>query len=218
MTSDNDEGLWLSNADNSISLVARVGNTGPNGTQFSSLGQAISFDDGTLSFSTRIRAGEQGITGRHLWSLDNDGELNSIAIQQGEPTPDGVGIITRVENHFLSESGRNAFVAEIDGDGASDRLYYQNELGEFELVAYSGQEIEVQLGDFRTISGVGRVTFHNDMMVMRLGFANGSFGFFRTVPEPNASIFWLVIAWVIYAKRRTCFSPTKMKGQHGDTT
>jgi hypothetical protein len=196
----NDEGLWT-NVSGSLELVAREGSqavgtpAGVNYGTFTNSGWPVLNDTGQIAFITEIAGeGVDDSNDEGIWS-GLTGDLTLVA-RTGDPapeTPSGVNF-SDLEYPALNSSGQIAFRGDLTGSGVdatNDKgLWATDRTGAVQLIARSGEELEVAPGDFRTLDDLnfstasgnsdGRPSGFNNLgeMVFWASFTDGSEGVF----------------------------------------
>jgi hypothetical protein len=212
-------GGWTlySNVSGDLTLIANTGQQVPGlppgvtFAEFSSWQFPILNDIGHLVFRARLLGG--GIDNQSLW-LARDGALELVA-RTGEHapgTPDGVLFQAHFGEYysmpFLNDADQIAFRSTLVGigiDSTNDEgIWASDRSGVLQLIARSGDVLEVAPGDFRTISSLeleradstntprpNNSTALNELgqLVFVARFTDGSSGIFVSnavaVPEPS---------------------------------
>jgi hypothetical protein len=218
----NSSGIWSGPAGN-LSLVARSGDQAPgapSGVNFTMSGlHSLALNDaGQIAFfATPTGAGVDSTNNRGLWS----GAPGSLALvaRTGDHAPgteDGV-VFANFSNLFansnrtliLNAAGQTAFVARLTGSGISANdlggIWATDRSGALQLIARTGDLLEVAPGDFRTVNLLafladpntistgnsdGRPSAFNNLgqIAFAATFTDGSSGIFVSnrvaVPEP----------------------------------
>jgi hypothetical protein len=164
----NDEGLW-SNVSGSLQLVARSGSpaadapAGVNYGLFSKSSFALLNDSGQLAFHAGLAgSGVDDSNNEGIWfGTADDLALVSRRGQQAPDTPSGVSF-AHMHYPSLNSAGQIAFRADLIGDGvdsSNDRGIWATDMnGDLQLIARTGDQLEVAPGDFRTLAGLDFVS------------------------------------------------------------
>ncbi len=205
--STNDWGIW-SEGSGSLALVAREGDHAPgtpSGVNYSNLFiSPVLNDAGQTAFYAELTgSGVDATNDRGIWS-EGSGSLALVA-RRGDHapgTPSGVNFSSLSNLNGLSvlnDAGQIAFFASLT-DG-SIGIWASDRTGVLQLIARTGDPLEVAAGDFRTISYVrffdslpnsDRQSKLNNLgqLVFSANFTDGTGGIFVSnrvaVPEPSA--------------------------------
>jgi hypothetical protein len=198
----NDEGIW-SEGSGTLALVAREGDHAP-GTPIGVLygtpsGQVLNNAGHTAFRASLTGSGVDISSDAGIW-LDDSGSQMLVA-REGDHapgSPDGV-TFTGFSSHVLNDAGQIAFMARtIPGGLFFDGIWATDRTGALQLIARTGDSLEVAPGDFRTILGFTR-PFQNDPTLnsttgnsdgRRSGFNNvGQLAFLATFTDGSSGIF-----------------------------
>jgi hypothetical protein len=185
------------------------------------LGQPVLNDADQIAFKAFVTGnGVDSTNDTGIW-LERSGSLTLVAREGDQPpgTPDGavVGSFSGLSNRLvLNDAGQVAFT-NPNGLWATDRA------GELQLIARTGDLLEVAPGDFRTIrlpffdpsNGIstgnsdGRPSFFNNrgQLAFAATFTDGSSGIFVSnrvaIPEPStcALVALGCVAWIATPRR-----------------
>jgi hypothetical protein len=206
--SDTNNGVW-SDASGTLALVARLGSQAPgmpDGVNFASfnslvLNRVVMNNAGHTAFSATTT------TGSGVWS-EGSGSLALVAHSgnQAPGTPIGVNFGGFTGNNpSLNDAGQTAFQAGLTGSGVSPTnnfgIWATDLTGALQLIARTGDLLEVGPCDFRTISLLrfrgetgnsdGRPSAFNNQgqLAFFARFTDGTSGIFVSnrvaIPEPG---------------------------------
>jgi hypothetical protein len=205
----NERGIW-SEGNGSLSLVARSGSHAPgtplavNFSQFSSNGYTIN-DAGRTAFQGYLTgSGVNNLNDEGIWS-EGFGTLSLIARTGSQAAGASSGVrYSGINLPVLNAAGQTAFLALFSINGITESNYRgiwaTDTSGSLHVIARTGDVLEVEPGDFRTIHQVdfdGRGSGFNDLgqVVFRAEFTDGSSGVFVSnvvaISEPNSC--WLLV-------------------------
>lgn len=196
-------GIW-SEGSGSLALVAVSGDQAPGVPGGANLNLSVSDESIVLNSAgrTAFYAG-YGSSGRGIWS-EGSGSISLVARsgQQAPGAPTGVTFSGFSDTSIvLNEAGQTAFVASLSG-GNGGGIWATDRTGVLQLIARTGQLLEVAPGDLRTTSNLrfnggtgnsdGRPSgFSNrGQLTFFARFTDGSEGIFVsnlvTIPEPSS--------------------------------
>jgi len=199
VNSSNDLGLW-SNRTGSIQLVAR------RGSQAAGTPSGVNFDFGVLSFPVLNDAGQlafssyltgSGVNSTNdlgIWS-DSSGSVALVARtgSQAPGTANGVNFFD-LTTPALNSAGQTAFRANLIGNGVNftnDKgIWATDPTGALQLIARTGEQLEVAPGDFRTTSDLDFVSATGNGDGLQSGFNNlGQLVFWASFTDGSQGIF-----------------------------
>jgi hypothetical protein len=200
VTGINDEGLW-SNVSGALQLVARSGSqaagapAGVNYGLFSSSSWPLLNDSGHLAFHASLAgSGVDDSNNEGIW-LGEAGDLALVA-RRGEQAPDTTSGVkfNDLNPPALNSVGQIAFRASISGDGVdftNDRgIWATNPDGALQLIARTGDQIEVAPGDFRTLNSLDFVALSGNGDNRRSAFNNfGQLAFWASFTDGSQGVF-----------------------------
>jgi hypothetical protein len=200
VNSTNDEGLWMGDS-GSLALVARNGNEaagtpgGVNYFRFAGASYPVLNDDGQIAFGSYLTGnGVDSTNELGIWS-DGAGALALVA-RTGSHAPGTTDGVNFFDLHFpsLNSAGQTAFRANLTGGGVdftNDKgIWATDQSGALQLIARTGDRLEVTPGELRTVSDLDFVTatgngdnrpsaFNNfGQLVFWASFTDGSQGVF----------------------------------------
>ena len=190
------QGIWKEGA--SLDLVVRRGDAAPGaaGTTFSRFSSSPAINDsGNTAFTARIAGAT--VTSSDDTGIWKEGASIDLAVREGDVAP-GTGGATfqNIEQFSFNDFGNTAFrgVLTIGGGVTFDNhTGIWTEGSALDLVIRAGDILEVNPGDFRTLSavslaGTGGALNNNTQLAFLGAFTDGSRGIFRAskVPEPAA--------------------------------
>ncbi len=193
----NDSTIWKE-AGASIDLLAREGDAAPGtaGATFASLFSPVLLNDSdNAAFAAAV--GGVGVTNDNNKGIWNEGTSLDLVARTGDIAP-GTGGATfqNIEQFSFNDFGNTAFrgVLTIGGGVTFDNhTGIWTEGSALDLVIRAGDILEVNPGDFRTLSavslaGTGGALNNNNQLAFLGAFTDGSRGIFRAskVPEPAA--------------------------------
>ena len=163
------DGIW-SDRSGFVELVTRRGNQAPgtpDGVKFDALRLVRLNDAGQIAFNAILSGdGLDSTNDRGLW-LDDSGNMTLVARagNQAPGTPSGVNYSNfspfLVGQLTLNAAGQVAFGAVLTGDGVdftNDRGIWATDVtGATQLIARTGEQLEVAPGDVRTLSDLNFV-------------------------------------------------------------
>jgi hypothetical protein len=217
----NDEGYWREQG-GELHLVAYEGSI-PLGTQapgatpgvrFSSIrGLSLVGHDYVQIAATVTGSGVDATNDEGLWIDRGDGL--QLLLREGMPAPgvdEGLKIaFGAFTSRSFNDSGQMAFMGRLSGPGVdqtNDLAIWVEGAHGLDLIARTGQRLEVAPGDLRTIASfAANYQFNNQGQVAFLAnFTDGGSGIFvagpSSVPEPGAGgIFCLIAAPSILRNR-----------------
>lgn len=232
VNSFNNNGIW-SEGSGTLALVAREGDHAPgtpSGVIFrdssnSSTGTLRAFeqprinDAGQTAFLANIADSAGARIGSGIWLAD-DGNLTLVA-RTGDLAPgmpDGVNFGGVPTYDFqLNNAGQIAFAASFTGGNG---IWATDRSGDLQLVARTGDQLEVVPGDFRTIAqfnfplfgstgnGDGRPSAFNNrgQLAFSVSFTDGTAGIFVSnrvaVPEPSTLLLLCFGSLAMLRRRR----------------
>jgi hypothetical protein len=223
--SDTNNGVW-SDASGTLALVARLGSKAPgmpDGVNFASfnslvLNRVVMNNAGHTAFSATTT------TGSGVWS-EGSGSLALVAHSgnQAPGTPIGVNFGGFTGNNpSLNDAGQTAFQAGLTGSGVSPTnnfgIWATDLTGALQLIARTGDLLEVGPCDFRTISLLrfrgetgnsdGRPSAFNNQgqLAFFARFTDGTSGIFVSnrvaIPEPSTILLLACTAGAAVVIRR----------------
>jgi hypothetical protein len=228
VTPENNSAIW-SEGGGKLAMVAREGDpapAAPAGVNFGTLnGPPVINALGRTAFHGWLARGIEGVSfdnDEGIW-VERDSVLE-LVVREGSPAP-GIPAAPLFDFQWaepeivLNASGRLALYARFQSrsggvpDTISGGIWAEDITGTLQLIAYTGDVLEVAPGDFRTIAGLGfaggwideaersgsgnedgRPSGFNDagLVAFSARFTDGSTGVFvsslATVPEPSS---WL---------------------------
>jgi hypothetical protein len=209
--SANNQGIWAERGGD-FALIVREGQQVPgvlSGVNFGFLNDPVLNDAGRVAFVADFAgAGVDSTNNSSLWR-ENSGGLEMIARRGSQATGVASGMNFNVFNTpAFNAAGQVAFFATLAGSDANNSnnqgIWATNRAGVLQLIAHSGDLLEVAPGDLRVVSqlqfagrtgnGDGRASGLNaaGQVAFRAVFADGSSGAFVSsavaVPEPDALI------------------------------
>jgi hypothetical protein len=198
--STNDEALWT-NVSGSLKLVARRGSQaadapdGVNFGMFSLTGWPALNDAGRIAFLGGIEgAGVDESNNEGIWA----GETDALALvarrgQHAPGTSSGVNY-SDLQYPSLNSSGQVAFRGDLAGSGvtsANDKaIWASDRTGILQIVARSGDQLEVAPGDFRTLSDLNFTSATGNSDGRASGFNNfGQLAFWASFTDGTQGVF-----------------------------
>jgi hypothetical protein len=195
-----DEGLW-SNVSGSLQLVARSGGpaadapAGVNYGLFSKSSFALLNDSGQLAFHGALAgSGVDESNNEAIW-LGAPDDL-ALVVRRGEQAPDIPSGTTFGHMHYpsLNNAGQIAFRAELTGDEvgpANNRgIWATDRDGNLQLIARTGDQMEVAPGDSRTLALLDFVTVSGNSDGRRSAFNNlGQLAFWASFSDGTQGVF-----------------------------
>lgn len=228
VSSLNGSGIWTQRG-GSLELVVRGGQHAPgmgDGFYLPTFGQFALNHHGQVAFTAgAVAPGLAADANEGLWIYDASG-LSLVAREgnQAPGTTDGVnfGAMGYIEALGLNDAGQVAFQVGLVGQGVdalNDRgIWATDRVGDLKLIIRTGQLMEVQPGDFRTVHAIGGATnfgngsgrasaFNNrGQITFWAGFTDGSQGIFVSdavaVPEPAALLLLGVAIVALHGSHR----------------
>jgi hypothetical protein len=221
----NDAGIWSEGA-GTLALVARSGSQAAgtaSGVNFNELSYPVLNDAGQTAFQASLAgSGVDATNSEGVW-LTVSGNLTLIA-RDGDHAPgtlDGVnfggaGAPSRFQPQ-LNDAGQVAFHASLTDGGSG--IWATDRSGALQLVARTGDQLEVAPGDFRTISQLnglaaqltgnsdGRPSSFNNLgqIAFSASFTDSSSGVFVSnhvaIPEPSTLLLLLGSLAVLWRRR-----------------
>jgi hypothetical protein len=204
--SSNDVGVWSEGSGN-LALAARAGEHAPgtpSGVTFKgsstlpfTFSDPVLNDAGQAAFNAYLTGSGVDLTNdAGIW-LDDAGTLKLVAREgdRAPGTPDGVNF-TAFGPSVLNEDGQIAFMAGTIADYFYNGIWATDRRGALQLIARSGDLLEVAPGDFRTIAGfsfyetdtLNTPTGNSDGR--RSGFNNlGQLAFYARFTDETAGMF-----------------------------
>jgi hypothetical protein len=199
VNSTNVLGLW-SNRSGSIELVARSGSQAvgtPNGVNYNYGSSIIPVlnDAGQLAFGSHlIGSGVNSNNDLGIWS-DGTGALALVA-RTGSQAPGTAGGVSFADLNTpaLNGAGQTAFRAILTGSGVdvtNDKGIWATDLtGTLQLIARTGEQLEVTPGDFRTPSDLNFVAATGNGDGLQSGFNNlGQLVFWASFTDGSQGVF-----------------------------
>jgi hypothetical protein len=196
----NDEGLWT-NVSGSLDLVARKGSpaagtpTGVNYGTFTHHGWPVLNDAGRIAFITEVAGtGVDESNNEGIWSGATD-DLTLLA-RRGDPAPDTPSGVNYSDLQYpaLNSFGQVAFRGDLTGSGVdptNDKgIWATDQSGALQLIARSGDMLEVAPGDFRTLSDLNFATASGNSDGRSSGFNNlGQLVFWASFTDGSQGVF-----------------------------
>jgi hypothetical protein len=196
----NSEGLW-SNVSGSLQLIARSGSpaagapAGVNYGLFSQSSFALLNDSGQLAFHAGLEgSGVDGTNNEGIWL----GEPDNFALvarrgEQAPGAPSGVNF-SDLDYPALNSAGQIAFRAKVTGDGvdfSNDRgIWATDRDGALQLIARTGDLVEVAPGDFRTLGSIDFIPVSANSDGRRSAFNNvGQLAFWASFTDGSQGVF-----------------------------
>jgi hypothetical protein len=196
----NNEGVW-SNVSGSLQLVARSGSQaagapeGVNYGLFSSSSWPLLNDSGQLAFHAKLAgSGVDESNNEGIWL----GEPDNLALvtRLGQPAPGAPSGVNFSDFccPALNSAGQIAFPANVAGDGidfTNNRgIWATDASGALQLIARTGDILEVAPGDFRTLSNVDFVSLSSNSDGRRSAFNNfGQLVFWASFTDGSQGVF-----------------------------
>ena len=211
-------GIW-SGVDGNLSLVALAGDPAPgttSGVNYFAFAKPALNSAGQVAFLGFLTGIGVATNERGIWS-EGFGPLGLVAREgdQAPGTPSGVSFGS-LRSPALNSAGQTAFITSLTGSGIDSTndlgIWAEDRSGLLRLIAREGEPLEVESGEFRTISrlnfqqGTGNDDGHasgfNDLgqLTFKATFIDGTSGIFisnlATLPEPSSL---LLVATAIVA-------------------
>ena len=169
----------------------------------SSLGGVSMSASGQLTFGGRYFRSTRTTEYPVIWRQD-DGQPMDVAVTAENWDVD-IPAGWQVESFTptINRSGRIAFTANYeDGSEHFSDVWAEDQHGQLQLIARTGDTLEVAEGDTRIINYVGLIGFDDKSRVgYRAGFIDGSTGAFLSytvaIPEPSSEILGLMALLVL---------------------
>ena len=206
VNSTNDEGIW-SEGSGAMALVAREGSPAPgmpNGVNFSIFTTPIVLNNArqTAFGSFVTGSGVVDTNSAAIWS-EGSGSLALVARagDHAPGTPNGVFFncfCSTSDSLLLNDAGQTAFYTDLTGSGVDSTndhgIWETGSTGALQLIARTGDMLEIAPGDIRTISSLGGIAnsgFNNlGQLAFYASFTDGTSGIFVSnrvaVPEPSS--------------------------------
>ncbi len=228
VTPSNDVGIW-STAGGSLHMVAREGDAAPGtaaGVVFSSITPVsqISGDDRVLVHGKLSGPGIDATRDSGLW-MEQSGILEMV-FQAGMQAPGlapGLFLTTPYNpaiGYAMNSLGYLVFrsrFGSIDGSVIGDAIFTADPDGNLDVVAWTGQSVEVLPGIFKTINSLtvfdigestggedgARILNNAGKLISPVGYTDGTKGILiATIPEPATAGFAVICATLLKRRMR----------------
>jgi hypothetical protein len=234
INSTNNQAIW-SGAPGSFNVVVRTGDQAPgapNGANFLAFQRDFQFNNAgqVAVLADLVGSGVNSSNDTGIWMGDSGGL--SLVAREGEQapgTPSGITFqLTSASSNLRSnplsnDAGQTAFFADLTGNGVdstnSAGVWATDRAGELQLIARTGDLLQVAPDDFRTISSLlfrgdisslnrGRTRLLNNagQIVFGATFTDGTSGVFVSnavaVPEPSTLLIGALAVMGLLNSRR----------------